>query len=204
MTTLVHDLKDPRRATIVRQARQHFVTHGFTATRMEPVARESGVSTATLYGFFESKNLLFEAVINDATDEIASQLAALPIGNGGAQDKLNTLLGFYAHFLNNDEVRAVFRLILAERHRFEEVCTRFFLNGRTHFGQALTELLENLGKSGELKPSNATLGASQLMGMIENTVFFNPLIDGDAAADTSSPDHYATEAVKTYLARFQA
>lgn len=202
MTTVVHDLKDPRRATIVRHARQHFVTHGFTATRMEPVARESGVSTATLYGFFESKNTLFEAVINDATDEIADQLEALPIASGSAQDKLDTALSFYAEFLSKEEVRAVFRLILAERHRFEEVCTRFFLRGRSKFGLTLIELLNNLAKSGELKASHAPLGASQLMGMIENTVFFTPLIDGDAAG--SKPTDFASEAVKTYLARFKA
>jgi AcrR family transcriptional regulator len=204
MTTLVHDLKDPRRATIVRHARQHFVTHGFTATRMEPVARESGVSTATLYGFFESKNTLFEAVINDATDEIAEKLETLPTGNGSAQNKLDTLLSFYADFLNNDEVRAVFRLILSERHRFEEVSTRFFSRGRTHFGNTLIELLQKLSKSGELKGADPTLGASQLMGMIENSVFFNPLIDGDDKAPATTPDQLATEAVKTYLARFGA
>ena len=202
MTTLVHDLKDPRRATIVRHARQHFVTHGFTATRMEPVARESGVSTATLYGFFESKNTLFEAVINDATDEIAEQLEALPTSSGSAQQRLDALLNFYADFLSKDEVKAVFRLILAERHRFEDVCTRFFLRGRTQFGRSLVGLLTSLSKSGELKSGNANLGASQLMGMIENTVFFTPLIDGDAAAPT--PADFASEAVKTYLARFKA
>ena len=202
MTTLVHDLKDPRRATIVRHARQHFVTHGYTATRMEPVARESGVSTATLYGFFESKNTLFEAVINDATDEIADQLDALPVGSGSAQERLETLLSFYAEFLAKDDVRAVFRLILAERHRFEAVCTRFFTRGRTSFGNSLIDLLKSLTKSGELKASNAALGASQLMGMIENTIFFTPLIDGDAPS--ASAQDAASEAVKTYLARFKA
>lgn len=204
MTTVVHDLKDPRRATIIRHARQHFVTHGYTATRMEPVARESGVSTATLYGFFESKNLLFEAVINDATDEIAGQLAALPIGDGTAQNKLDALLIFYANFLNNDDVRAVFRLILAERHRFEEVCTLFFLKGRTHFAKTLIELIKELANSGQLKGADASLGASQLMGMIENMVFFTPLIDAGKPTDDTPPNLYATEAVKTYLARFLA
>lgn len=203
MTPLVHDLKDPRRATIIRHARHHFVTHGFTATRMEPVARESGVSTATLYGFFESKNALFEAVINDATDEIAGQLEALPISSGSAEEKLNTLLTYYAEFLSKDDVRAVFRLILAERHRFEEVCTRFFARGRTHFGSTLIDLLKDLNTSGELKSGDLVVGASQLMGMIENTIFFTPLIDGDKTGSTA-PATVASEAVKTYLARFKA
>lgn len=204
MATVVHDLKDPRRAIIIRHARQHFVTHGFTATRMEPVARESGVSTATLYGFFESKNLLFEAVINDATDEIAEQLEALPIGNGTAQNKLYTLLIFYADFLNHDDVRAVFHLILAERHRFKDVSSRFFLRGRTHFCDALVDLLENLSKSGELKAIDATFGASQLIGMIENAVFFSPLIEDVSTPSGPTPDVYAKEAVKTFLARFHS
>lgn len=64
MTAPVHDLDDPRRAAIVRQARLHFINEGYSGTRMEPIARESGVSTATLYAFFDSKAALFEAVIN--------------------------------------------------------------------------------------------------------------------------------------------
>ena len=68
MTALVHDLDDPRRAAIVRQARLHFISEGYAGTRMEPIARESGVSTATLYAFFDSKAVLFEAVIDNASE----------------------------------------------------------------------------------------------------------------------------------------
>ena len=87
MTTPVHDFDDPRRAAIVRQARLHFISEGYAGTRMEPIARESGVSTATLYAFFDSKAVLFEAVIDNASEDFARFLTRAPgcfvfIGNG--------------------------------------------------------------------------------------------------------------------------
>lgn len=204
MTNLVHDLKDPRRATIVRQAWQHFVTHGFTATRMEPVARESGVSTATLYGFFESKTALFEAVLNAATDEISEQLETLPTGSGPVQDQLNALLTFYAEFLSNEDVQAVFRLVLAERHRFVDVSSRFFERGRNRFGGSLIALLKKLDSAGDLKVKNSPVAAGQLMGMIEHSIFFLPLIEGEGSETDRSPQQIAEDAVETFLARYRA
>ena len=52
---------DPRRDNIVREARRRFMSEGYAATRIEPIARATSVSTATLYGYFPSKADLFAA-----------------------------------------------------------------------------------------------------------------------------------------------
>ncbi|WP_409018533.1 TetR/AcrR family transcriptional regulator C-terminal domain-containing protein [Brevundimonas vesicularis] len=171
---------------------------------MEPVARESGVSTATLYGFFESKTALFEAVLNAATEEISERLEALPTETGSVQDRLNALLAFYAEFLSNEDVQAVFRLVLAERHRFVDVSSRFFERGRNRFGASLIALIKKLDKSGDLKVKNSTVAAGQLMGMIEHSIFFLPLIDDEEADTNRSPQQIAEDAVETFLARYKA
>lgn len=202
MTTLVHDFDDPRRAAIVRQARLHFISEGYAGTRMEPIARESGVSTATLYAFFDSKAVLFEAVIDNASEDFARHMAAVHTTSGPPRERLTEFIGGYAEFMSNSFVRSVFRLVLAERPRFEAIAMRFFERGRNDFGAILMGMLAEMTEAGQLKVEKPSRAAGQLMGMIEHPVFFVPLVTGDDVLAERTPRAIAEDAVETFLARY--
>lgn len=204
MTALVHDLDDPRRDAIVRQARLHFITEGYAGTRMEPIAREAGVSTATLYAFFDSKAVLFEAVIDDAAKDFARHMAAVHTTSGTPRERLTEFIGGYAEFMSDSFVRSVFRLVLAERPRFEAIAMRFFERGRNDFGAVLIGMLAEMTTSGQMKVAKPSWAAGQLMGMVEHSVFFVPLVTGDDVIPERPPRAIAEDAVETFLARYTA
>lgn len=204
MTAPVQDLDDPRRAAIVRQARLHFINEGYSGTRMEPIARESGVSTATLYAFFDSKAALFEAVINDASEDFARHMSAVPVVSGTPRERLTAFIGAYSEFLNDSFVRSVFRLVLAERPRFEAIAERFFERGRNDFGAVLIGMLDEMTAAGQMKVEKASWAAGQLMGMVEHPVFFVPLVTGEDVTPERTPRAIAEDAVETFLARYAA
>ena len=202
MTALVHDLDDPRRAAIMRQARLHFINEGYAGTRMEPIARESGVSTATLYAFFDSKAVLFEAVINNASEEFARHMGAVPIVSGTPRERLTAFIGAYAEFMSDTFVRSVFRLVLAERPRFEAIAMQFFERGRNDFGAVLIGMLTEMTANGQMKVDKPSWASGQLMGMVEHPVFFVPLVTGDDVIAERTPRAIAEDAVETFLARY--
>lgn len=204
MTEPVHDANDPRITAIVRQARLHFVSEGYAATRMEPIAREAGVSTATLYAFFESKSALFDAVIENAAIDFSERMAKVGASAGPARERLVSFIHAYAEFMSDPFVRSVFRLVMAERPRFEAVATRFFERGRTDFGAVLMAALTEMQAGGELKVDKPSWAAGQLMGMIEHPVFFVPLVTGDTVKSVRSTRQIAEDAVETFLARYGA
>lgn len=204
MIAPVHDLNDPRRAAIVRQARLHFITEGYAGTRMEPIARESGVSTATLYAFFDSKAVLFEAVINDASEDFARHMGRVPIVSGTPRERLTAFMGAYAEFMSDTFVRSIFRLVLAERPRFEAIAMQFFERGRTDFGAVLMGMLTEMTADGQMKVVKPSWAAGQLMGMVEHPVFFIPLVTGDDVFAERTPHAIAEDAVETFLARYGA
>ncbi|WP_312147353.1 TetR/AcrR family transcriptional regulator [Brevundimonas sp.] len=204
MTALVHELDDPRRAAIVRQARSHFINEGYAGTRMEPIAREAGVSTATLYAFFDSKAVLFEAVINDASEDFARHMGAVTVASGTPRERLNAFVGAYAEFMSDSFVRSVFRLVLAERPRFEAIAMHFFERGRNDFGAVLMSMLSEMTAEGQMKVSKPSWAAGQLMGMVEHPVFFVPLVTGGDVVSERTPRAIAEEAVETFLARYAA
>jgi len=194
--------EDPRQIGIVREARRYFMSEGYAATRIEPIARAAAVSTATLYGYFPSKAHLFTAVIADAADDFAAQMRTVGMREGDARQQLTAFATAYAGFMGDPFVRSVFRLVMAERPRFRDVALGFFERGRSDFGGSLIAALTTLAGRGELRLTKASWAAGQLMGMIEHPVFFVPLVTGDEVQATRTLACIVDEAVETFLARY--
>ena len=196
---------DPKRQAIIRHARTAFVREGYAATKIEPIAREAGVSTATLYALFDGKAQLFSAVIDDAAHDFARQMAQVRAVHGDARQQLTSFAQAYADFMSDPFVRAVFRLVMAERPRFQAVARRFFEKGRAEFGATLIGILVALSESGALAPiKRPSWAAGHLMGMVEHPVFFVPLVTGDEIKVRRSNAEVAEDAVETFLARYAA
>ncbi|MBF0309571.1 MAG: TetR/AcrR family transcriptional regulator, partial [Magnetococcales bacterium] len=68
--------RDPERMRrVLQSAARQFCELGFERTSVEAVAQASGVSKVTIYSYFPTKQLLFEAVVEQYTDTV---FAALP------------------------------------------------------------------------------------------------------------------------------
>lgn len=194
---------EARRRMIVRQARNRFASKGYSGTKMELVAREAGVSTATLYALFSGKAELFEAVIDDAADDFANQMAGIGTLDGETRASLTEVGMAYADFMSDPFVRGVFRMVMAERTRFQPVALRFFERGRVVFGASLIGILERLSRAGELGTiAHPSWAAGHLMGMIEHPVFFVPLVTGDEVHVRRSNSQIVADAIETFLARY--
>ena len=200
-----HATLDPKRQAILRYARKAFVSDGYAATKIEPIAREAGVSTATLYALFEGKAQLFTSVIDDAAQDFARQMAGVVSLDGDARQQLISFANAYAAFMSDPFVRAVFRLVMAERPRFQAVAQRFFEHGQLAFGATLISILKFQSGAGTLKPIDGpSRAAGHLMGMIEHPVFFLPLVTGDEIAVRRTNAETVEDAMDTFLARYGA
>ncbi len=204
MTAPINAIDDPRRTALVRQARQHFITEGYVGTRMEPIAREAGVSTATLYAMFENKAALFAAVIEEAAVDFTVRMSVVRNCAGSPQERLLGFLTTDADFMSDAFVQAIFRLVISERSRFEALAIAFFDKAKKDFGGPLIAALNEMEASGELKLEKASWAAGQLMGMIEHPIFFVPMVTGGQVRAQRTTAEIAADAVQTFLSRYQA
>lgn len=195
-------LLDPKRGTILRHARRAFVTEGYAGAKIEPIARDAGVSTATLYALFDGKAELFAAVIEDATVDFDRLMRHVRMAKGPARERLTYFATAYAGFMADPFIRSVFRLVMAERPRFRDVAMQFFDRGKADFGKGLINALRELAEQGELSIERPSWAAGQLMGMIEHPIFFMPLVTGDEVMPLRAVDQIAADAVETFLARY--
>ncbi len=69
---------DPqRRADILRAARAVFAEHGFVGARIADIAASAGVATGTVYLYFESKEALVAALVDDLLARLTVVLCAV-------------------------------------------------------------------------------------------------------------------------------
>lgn len=65
------------RARILRQARQHFFSHGYSRCTMDELAADLGMSKKTLYVHFAGKDEIIAAIIDDIGVEARADAEAL-------------------------------------------------------------------------------------------------------------------------------
>jgi AcrR family transcriptional regulator len=72
----LEEIRKEKRKIIIEVALELFATKGFHATSISQIAKQAGISKGLAYNYFESKNELLNAVIDQGFDEIANFPAA--------------------------------------------------------------------------------------------------------------------------------
>ena len=201
-STQVEPRSERKRRDILEAAKARFMVEGYASTGMEVVARDAGVSTATLYSYFPSKADLFQNVIEDAAESFGAVLMQATQIEGDGAARLRSFAVAYAGFMNDPFTRAMFCLVTAERRRFEGLALSFYHRIRTAFGGGLIAILHSLEMEGAVGFEKASWAAGQFLGMIEHPTFLAPLLSGEAVLVNRPLESICEEAVATFMARY--
>src|SRR6201997_3635155 len=75
-----------RRQAIVEAALEEFVARGFTATRLDDIAKRAGVAKGTIYLHFKDKESMFEELIRTAIVPLVGRITAPPPPGASIRD----------------------------------------------------------------------------------------------------------------------
>lgn len=103
-----------RRADILLAARTVFSVRGFSATRMDDIAKAAGLSKGALYLQFPSKEALFEALVTQLIETMLPQAAPAEFGDMPAERILRDFLAFIASRMTEPDTAFVPRVIIGE------------------------------------------------------------------------------------------
>lgn len=193
---------DEKRRLILNKARVRFLKEGFNKAAMGHIAKSAQISTATLYLHFPSKSVLFHHVILDTAEDFVSVMRAVRIDEGLPYERVRVFSRGYARFLADPFVRAVLRLIAAERDRIPQAARDVYARGKREVGGPLMAALVELTEQGGLSVEDPAAAAGQLMGMIEHAYFMSAMMLGDEHQLDRSIEDVADDAVRTFLARY--
>ncbi|CAN1547742.1 AcrR Transcriptional regulator [Caulobacteraceae bacterium] len=191
-----------KRKLILTAARAIFTREGFARAGMEQVARDAGVSTATLYAHFPGKAELFRLVVEETISDITARVVQSTEISGDARTRLTAFGTAYADFYCSATARATFRMVIAERRRFPELADHFQMRSRLELGGTLLALLRALEANREIVVERPSWGAGQFQGMIEHSTLILGLVGGDDVMPVRPLETIVAEAVETFLARY--
>jgi AcrR family transcriptional regulator len=193
---------DDKRRLILDKAREAFLRDGFNKAAMGQIARAAQVSTATLYIHFPSKSALFHHMILDTAEDFVGIMRAVRLDTGLPCERVRAFTRGYAQFLADPFVRAVLRLMAAERDRIPQAAQDIYDRGKREVGAPLITVLADLTAEGGLSVPDPATAAGQLMGMIEHPLFMTAMMLGDTHRPDRDIEQIADDAVRTFLARY--
>ena len=145
--------KDERPSELVAAVLDLFVERGFAATRLDDVAARAGVSKGTLYLYFESKEALFKAVIEEAiVPLLASAEDVIANDQGTSIDLLRRLLNGWWEQIGATRLAGVPKLIIAEARNFPAVAQYYHDAVIVRERALLRTLLQRGIERGEFRP----------------------------------------------------
>lgn len=181
-----------------------FVEHGFGATNMDALAAAAGVSKATVYAHYESKEALFAAT---ARRECRRAVARMAIGDDvvahRSLDAALTHIGrAFLDTLLSPEIAGLLRMVIAESTRFPELGQIFYDSAPGQTLASVTCYLDRARREGWLIDCDTHRAAEQFLSLLRGDLHLRILLG--QPPDPAERDPAIAEAVTTFIARYGA
>jgi AcrR family transcriptional regulator len=119
--------KEARPSELMAAALSLFVEKGFAATRLEDVAQRAGVSKGTLYLYFDSKESLFKAVIQEGVVPVVAEGELIAARHEGSSfELLERLLMNWWNGMGGTDYAGIPKLMVAEARNFPDVAEFYY------------------------------------------------------------------------------
>jgi AcrR family transcriptional regulator len=178
--------KDARPAEIVDAALDVFAEKGFAAAKLDEIARRAGLSKATLYLYFETKEEIFRAVARTAVTSLVQALESPAEGPDAPFTELAPrVLSRAAGVMKGGRVPAIARMVIGESRNFPDLARIWHDDVVANVIGIVTGIIARAQRRGEVAPGDPRLHAFSLMGPMVMAMLFREVFGG---VGTDPPD----------------
>lgn len=189
---------------VLEGARTVFLRDGFEGASVDDIAREAGVSKATLYSYFPDKRIMFVEVFrNELAREMADASALIDVDLPVEQVLPFIVQIISAHLVSGLGLR-IFRVSVGEAERFPNLAQEYYEAGPALLRTQIVQYLERCVQKQELNIPDLELAADQLIELSSVTVHDRALFLGPEAVDNDLMRHVNRGAVRMFLACYGA
>ncbi len=187
---------------VVEGARTVFLAEGFEGASVDLIAKEAGVSKATLYSYFPDKRMLFIEVAKEECARQADRALTVEDADQPVRDVLIMTATTMMAFLTSSFAQRIFRICVAETDRFPELGQEFYRSGPQLMEDRLSAYFVEAVKRGELRIDNVRLAAQQFDALMKADVFVKMVFNVVETPDPKAMTLVIEGAVDTFLARY--
>ena len=188
--------------TVLAAAERAFLAGGFGAVTMDAVAREAGVSKATVYAHFHGKEELFGAVVAHVSKRRFGGFSVEALDPVDIEKSLTTIASRFLDLVLSPEAIAVNRIIIGEVTRFPALGQVFWAAGPDRTRAQIEAFMRRAAAAGSLQISDARLAAEQFAALARGELHYRSLSRYEGPTDPAALAAAAANAVATFLRAF--
>jgi TetR/AcrR family transcriptional regulator, mexJK operon transcriptional repressor len=188
--------------SILAAAKRTFLASGFGAVSMDAIAREAGVSKATVYAHFAGKEELFGAVIGRECGLYFARFSAGELDPVNVRASLTVLGRRYLELVLSPEAIALHRIILGEVTRFPGLGEVFWRAGPERQRLQIEAFLQSAVASGTLRVPDARVAAEQFVSLARGEIHLRQVLRLEAEAGPVEIHAAVEAAVDTFICAF--
>ncbi len=185
-------------------ARRIFLRDGFEGASVDDIAREAGVSKATLYSYFPDKRLLFMEVAktecrrqSDEAIEVIDQTAPPRVVLRAAAERIIA-------FMASDFGQGIFRICVAESDRFPALGHEFYHSGPLLVRERLVGYLTAAVAQGQLVIDDLELAADQFAELCKADIHARLIFGVGECCNPRDTERVINGAIEMFMARYGA
>lgn len=189
---------------VLEGARTVFMRDGFERTSVDDIAREAGVSKATLYAYFPDKRLLFMEVAKVECHRLADEAEATITDDAPVASVLRLAAEKMMSYMMSDFGRRIFRIAVAEAESFPALAHEFYLSGPKLVHDRVAHYLRCAVDRGELRIDDIDLAAGQFTQLCKAGVNDRIIFGIDTCCTDAETRRVIDGAVEMFMARYGA
>ena len=189
---------------VLEGARTVFLRDGFERASVDDIAREAGVSKATLYAYFPDKRLLFmEIATAECRRQTAEAEAQIDV-NAPAADLLRLAAEKIIAFFTSDLGQRIYRIAVSEAENFPTLAHEFYHSGPLLIRARLSHYMRYAMARGELDIDDVDLAADQFAQLCKADLQDRMIFGAAPCCTPKDAQRIIDGAVTMFMARYGA
>lgn len=195
-------VKGRKFAQVLEGARTVFLRDGFERASVDDIAREAGVSKATLYAYFPDKRLLFMEIASAECRRQAQDAESRLDPNAPIAQVLRLAAEKIVAFLQSDFGQRIYRMAVAESENFPALAHEFYHSGPRLVQDRIAEFLHHAVDRGELAIDDIDLAAAQFAQLCKAELHDRLIFATTPCCTAKDTDRVIDGAVQMFMARY--
>jgi AcrR family transcriptional regulator len=166
-----------KRERVVVAASKLFLDEGYGATGMDAIAKQAGVSKATVYSYYEDKSSLFADVMVRMCEEVGGHRPLEELVSASPEETLRTIALHWLDRVLEAVHSQILQRVVAESREFPELGKKFWETGPGRIEAVVARYLADAKRQGLLDVDDPARVAASFVGQLAG-LYLLPLLAG--------------------------
>ena len=193
---------DIKRKDIIRGATTMFLKHGFNTVSMDKIAQAAPVSKATLYKYFDSKNALFTAVIDELCGSLFQTMDEALLDSDSVENNLKNIATAFVDLIFTEEALAIYRLVISECRDFPELGRLLYEGAPKDLLNQLEHYLIHINKLDHINIASPAFAADAFLSLLKGELHFQCLLGIKAPPSVAEKKAHINQIVSFHIQGF--